>query len=183
MGWLSLGPKELHAFTGDAPIDAMAKATRQIADLYAARFGRPPMLAEVLHALRTVLAADEELLFDSERLATDFPSPALAAPAPRPLDAYEGSTSEEPAPRGTHHIAERATGRDVVTCRWRLEDRVLLVDYTILDPSVEEAQARRMITYVLLHKLAGDYYRTQADEISFARTDVADRRTVVKYGD
>ncbi|MFZ5439665.1 MAG: hypothetical protein ACOZQL_06635 [Myxococcota bacterium] len=180
MSWRTIGPEQ-QFFTGDLPLDEFTRATQRIAAAYRERFGRPPVLAELLHALRVVLQADEELLADPARLAADWPELAFPATAPPRLDEYEGSFADEPAPHGTHFVARRATGEDVLECRLWVEGRTLFVDYAVLTPPLDEALVRALVGWVLLRQYARDHYRPLVDEVSWASAEAPQLRKVTPY--
>lgn len=180
MSWRAIGPGGQFV-TGDVALDELSRATARIASAYRERFGRPPVAAEVLYALRIVLAADDELLADHANLASSLPSPTFPTNAPPRMDEYEGTFAEAPSPDGTHYVSRRATHEDVISCRLRVEGRTLLVDYTLLSPSVDEASARGLIGWVLLRQYTADHYRPLVDQVSWASSAAPQERTVTPY--
>lgn len=180
MSWRTIGP-DGHFFTGDRPLDEFTRATQRIAEAYRDRFGRPPVLAELLHALRVVLQADDELLADHTRLAAVWPEAAFPAVPPPRLDDFEGSYAEAPPPHGTHFVTRSATGEDVLRCALRVEDRTLFVDYTALTPGFDEATLQALIGWVLLRQYTHDHYRTLVDAVSWASTAAPQTRRLTPY--
>jgi hypothetical protein len=178
MGWHRFGDHE-QGITGDDPIDIMATAVDRIAAVYSERFGRPPMLAELLHALRVVLEPrSDELLFDPERLASHPPSAPLPAVAPLDLDAFEAAWGERPAPDGAYYVSERATGQDVLRCSLRVEHRTLFADYEVLRPGLGSDDLDRLILHNLIRQLVRDEYADDVDQVSIAAVGSAANRTL-----
>ena len=180
MGWHPIGPQD-QGVTGDLPVDEMSRAVGRIGRAYRERFGRPPLLAELVHALRVVLLAAPEQVLDGARIASDFPLPSFPASVPMRLDTYDVALSEEPAPHGTFHVTERATGREVLRCVIRREGATLFVDHAA-QAEVADSDVRRMIRWLILQEFLGDDYRGEAAAISFARAEKPGDRTVEPYG-
>lgn len=170
-------------YTGDLPADAFADALERIARGYEDRFGRLPMLHEVLRAFETVLAAARfDVLYDPERI-TEMRI-HVAPPAASPVDPgeYEGSWSEDPPPDGTYWVRERATGTDVLRCYISIEDRMLWARYEIMHAGLTHADARILIIHAILKGFAGDAYAEDADVISFVSIGTGEpNRVVIPY--
>lgn len=170
-------------FTGDLPADALADALDKIARGYEDRFGRLPMLHEVLHAFETVLHAGRyDLLYDPERIHDMRIQ--LPAPSPSPVDpqSYEAAWSEEPKPDGTYWVHARATGTDVLRCFLSLEHRMLWARYEIMQAGLTHADARILITDAILKEYTGDAFAKEADVISFVSIAMGEpHRTVLPY--
>lgn len=171
-------------FDGDAPRDVLTSALARVADLYRARFGRAPLLHELLHALRVVLTTGADaFLHDPQRLTQiDF---AAARPTRVPLapDAFVGAWSENPQPDGTWHVSRRSDDEDVVRCLLRVEGRVLRCDYEIVDVALDDDDARLLIAVTLLRDHARGTYAEQADQVAFAPRGRPDDACVVAYAE
>jgi hypothetical protein len=183
MGWRRFGDRD-QGITGDQPLDAAATAAERIASAYEERVGRLPMLAEVLHALRIALAGrPDELLFDPESLDRHPPTAPFPADAPLDLDRYAAAWSDRPAPAGAYYVAERATDRDVLRCAVRVEHRVLVVDYELLQPGLDADDAKRLILHNLIRHLLRDRHAGEVDEVSIAAVSSPEARTVHRFPD
>lgn len=181
MGWHSFGERD-QAITGDAPIDAVSTAMERIAAAYLDRFGRLPMLAEVLHALRVVLEAKpDELLFDPETIENHPPVAPLPEDAPLDLDRFQAAWAERPQPHGAYYVSARATGKDVLRCSIRIEHRTLVVDYESLQPDLSADDSRRLILHTLIRELLGDTYEGSVDDVSIAAVSSPTSRTLHRY--
>ncbi len=169
-------------FEGDVPRDALGSALERIADAYRARFGRAPLLHELLHALRVVLATGaDEYLHDPERLERVSFDAARPARVPVLPDAFVGAWSEEPQPDGTWHVSRRSDDEDVLRCKLRVDGRLLRCDYEILDPALDDDDARLLIGVALLRDHARGTYADEADEVAFAPIGRPDDARLMPY--
>jgi hypothetical protein len=177
MGWHCFG-KNQQGITGDEPFDVAQAAAERMARVYIDRFGRPPLLAEMLHALRVAIGARaQDLLYDPERLETDWPQPRLPDVAPLDLDAYEAVWSERPEPDGAYYLIERATGTNVLQCSLRVDRRTLFVDYERLLPEPGDTDVQRLVLYTLVRDLLRDTYADEASRVSIAAASSPTERT------
>ncbi len=181
MAWHRFGPAD-QGVTGDEPIDLTAAALDRIAEAYLDRFGRPPLLAELLHAIRVVLEArPDELLSDPETLAQHPPSAPLPAQAPLDLDAFEAAWSDLPAPDGGYLISERATGQDVLRCALHVDHRTLHVDYALSRPGLGVDDVARLILHTLIRRLVHDTFAGQVDRVAIAAVGASGGRATYAY--
>lgn len=169
-------------FIGDLPADALADALDEIARGYEHRFGRPPMLHEVVRAFETVLGARRhDVVYDPERigeLRIHMPPPAALPVEP---DDYVAAWSAEPPPDGTHWVRHAASGADVLRCLLALEDRMLWARYEILREGLTHADARLLILDAILHAYTGHAFAEQADVVAFVSLAGEPHRTVLPY--
>lgn len=183
MGWRRFGERDL-GLTGDMPIEAFSIALKRIAESYTNRFGRPPMLAEVLYALRVVLVANpDELVFDPETLERHPPVAPFPDDPPLDLDEFQAAWSERPKPNGAYCISERATGIDVLRCSLRVEHTTLFIDYESLRPDLTADDARRLILHTLLRGLLRDTIDSRVEDVSIAAASSPTSRTLHRYPD
>jgi hypothetical protein len=57
MAWDKFVRNGVEGFSGDKPIDEIALALKKVTKAYEERFSRKPTVAEILHALETIIGA------------------------------------------------------------------------------------------------------------------------------
>ena len=172
MAWDDFRHAGRRYFKGDDGADALSAALGELRDLYRARVGRPPQVAELLATLEATLRAHgAELLADPADLdRTRITCVRTDDVMPAPLVAFHAH--EVFYQTGGDHVgygvARRTPEQDVLLVR-RLEvvGRVLHLDYAVVDDAVDDEVAVMLLRRVLLHDHLRDAYRGQVDTIAY----------------
>lgn len=157
--------------TGDDPIDEFALALRRIVEAYERQFSRHPYVDEILLSLAQTIGANPDRFVEDPAGMEDARFECIRPDAkPRQridFTAYEAYYTDEPEP-GYYGIERRGVKTKVIRVpRLDIIDRRLELDYEILDPTLDDDAAIRLIRRSLLREFADDDYADDADEIVF----------------
>ena len=185
MAWQAFRGELGDGFTGDEAADELAAALDQLGRAYSRRFGRKPLVAEVLVSLERVLSSNPaRFVADPEGLGDARLSLRREPTRRRPLDpgSFEGVYADSPVPQ--HQVFRRGPDRqltgEVVLSVPVLEVRggVLVIEYTILDSSIDDVGAEQLIVSCLLSELMVHTYRKKATTISLRNRGSGAERTL-----
>jgi hypothetical protein len=171
MAWDDFEREGQQLWSGDDPLDELTQALRRIAAAYESRFRRRPYLGEILLSLERVLAVrPERFVEDPGGLeGARFACARTDSPARQHIDftRFEGYYADQPQPG--HYGIERRGDREVITMP-RFEvvaNRILEIDYQILDDSLDDDSAIRLIKRTILRVFSDSSYAAEADTLAF----------------
>ena len=171
MAWDDYERNGRRLMSGDDPIDELSLALRRIVDAYERQFSRYPYVDEILLSLeRTIVASPDRFVEDPAGM--EDARFVCVRPDVKPrqridFTAYEGYYADEPRP-GHYGIERRGVKKEVIKVpRLEIKDRRLELDYEVLDPTIEDDSALRLIKRALLREFSDSYYAKLADEIVF----------------
>jgi hypothetical protein len=169
-------------YSGDEPLDAFSVALERISRAYTARFGRLPSIYEIAHALHVVVSAEpNRYVSDPENIQALAPRVEMADQLPLVPDDFRASWTDQPEPDGTYFVERVSTGTDAIKCTMRITDRVMYIDYEILDEMLSDADARAIIVSAIIKSLTDDAFSADVDSLSFSNIRGVSKRTVVHY--
>jgi hypothetical protein len=174
MAWDEFHARGVRGMSGDKPLDEWSAALKRVAAAYEEQFQRKPTVAEILQTFETaLLSLGERELEDGASLRgcrLELVGGTFVDP---PIDAAEYEAAYTEVKKERYYVVERREdGEEVVRVpRLELIDRTLEIDYEILDDSLDEPDARRLVRIALLDVFLDRTYAGEADLIRWCELD------------
>ncbi len=188
MAWDTYSHNNVECYGGDRPWDVFGSALEELAADYQERFGRPPKIIELLNALKSIINAHKDYVWDleeDEQLTVEYEiisdranssEPTIRAKKKIDFEApydFQGAYTDITDPGyylvvRTSNLYGDAEEEDCFKIpTLEVIDNILICEYEILIDDFDDIDAYKLINKYLIHKFTEDFYKDQASTILF----------------